>query len=73
MRNGNEQEIDLLKFLLYSGTEEKNKSDEEDSYFAVLLLRVKDPVSLICHCRAVKSAGCVNKCGNTTASMHPFW
>ena len=38
MRNGNEKEIDLLKFLLHSGTEEKNESDEKDSYLAVVLL-----------------------------------
>ena len=77
MRNGIEKEIDLLnllKHLLHSGTEEEKESDK-DSYLAVvLLLRVKDPVSLICHRRAVKSAGCANgpdtnKCSNTTASI----
>ena len=81
MRNGVEKEnnlLNLLKHLLRSGTEEENESDK-DSYLAVvLLLRVKDPVSLICHCWAVKSAGCVNrpntnKCSNTTASIASFF
>ena len=70
--------MNLLKHLLRSGTEEENESDK-DSYLAVvLLLRVKDPVSLICHCWAVKSAGCANgpntnKCSNTTASIASFF
>ena len=39
---------------------------------------VSDPVSLICHCRVVKSAGCVNgpntnKSSNTTASIASFF
>ena len=61
-----------------NGHEEKNEPDK-DSYLAVvLLLRVKDPVSLICQCRAMKSAGCVNgrntnKCSNTTASIASFF
>ena len=61
MRNGNEDNhlLNLLDHLLHTGTEADKESDK-DSYLAVvLLLRVKDPVSLICHCRAVKSAGCV--------------
>ena len=52
----------------------KLESDKVSYLAVVLLLRVKDPVSLMCHCRAVKSAGCVNgpntnKCSNTTASI----
>ena len=55
-----------------NGNEKKQESDKYSYLAVVLLLRVKDPVSLICHCRAVKSAGRVNKCGNTTASIASF-
>ena len=64
MRNGYKQEIDskkLLEHLLHSGAEEKSESDQ-DSYLAVVLLCVSDPVSLICHCRAVLSAQLGQKC-----------
>ena len=41
------------------GNGKKLESDKVSYLAVVLLLRVKDPVTLICHCRAVKSAGCV--------------
>ena len=42
-----------------NGNGKKLESDKVSYLAVVLLLRVKDPVSLMCHCRAVKSAGCV--------------
>ena len=44
------------------GNGKKLESDKVSYLAVVLLLRVKDPVTLICHCRAVLSAQLGQKC-----------
>ena len=49
----------LLMCIMRNGHGKKLESDKVSYLAVVLLLRIKDPVSLMCHCPAMKSAGCV--------------